>query len=120
VSDAPADHGSSRGEARAWFAQRASAAVLALCVVVHLATMIVVVRHGLSAEAILGRTRGSVSWAAFYCVFVLAVAVHAPLGLRTVAAEWLGWRGRGADAAWTVVAIALLVLGARAIAAVAL
>ncbi len=109
-----------RGEARAWVAQRASAAVLALCVVVHLATMIYVVRGGLTAEAILGRTRGSAGWAVFYGVFVVAVAVHAPLGLRTVAAEWLGWRGRSADALWTVVGIALLALGARAIAAVAL
>jgi fumarate reductase subunit C len=105
---------------RAWLVQRASAAVLALCVVVHLATMIYAVRRGLTAEAILGRTRGSAGWAVFYGVFVVAVAVHAPLGLRTVAAEWLGWRGRGADALWTVVGIALLALGARAIAAVAL
>ena len=36
-----------RFETRLWLAQRASAAVLALCVVVHLATMIVAVRGGL-------------------------------------------------------------------------
>ena len=114
------DHKRVRGEARAWVAQRASAAVLALCVVVHLATMIYAVRHGLTAEAMLGRTRGNAAWAAFYGVFVIALAVHAPLGLRTVAAEWLGWRGRGVDFAWIFVGIALLALGARAIAAVAL
>jgi fumarate reductase subunit C len=94
--------------------------VLALCVIVHLATMIYAVRQGLTGEAILGRTRGSAGWMAFYGVFVVAVAVHAPLGLRTVAAEWLGWRGRGADLAWTLIGVALLALGARAIAAVAL
>jgi len=111
---------SARAEARAWLAQRLSAAVLAFCVVVHLITMIVAVRHGLSAEAILGRTRGSLAWAAFYGVFVVAVAVHAPLGLRVVAAEWLGWRGTIANVAAVVVGIALLGLGARAVVAVAL
>ena len=70
-----------------WLAQRASAAVLALCVVVHLATMIVAVRGGLTAAEILGRTRGSVAWAAFYGVFVVGVAIHAPIGLRTIVAE---------------------------------
>ena len=80
-----------------WIAQRATAAVLALCVVVHLATMIAAVRGGLSATGHPGRTRGSVAWAGFYGAFVLAVAIHAPIGLRTVAGEWLQWRGRAAD-----------------------
>ena len=111
---------SARGETRLWLAQRASAAVLALCVAVHLATMIFAVRGGLSAADLLGRTRGSVGWAAFYSVFVIAVAIHAPIGLRTVAAEWLGWRGRVADGACALIGIALLGLGARAIAAVTL
>ena len=111
---------SARAETWAWLAQRASAALLALCVAVHLATLIVVVRGGLTAADILGRTRASMGWAAFYGVFVLAVAIHAPLGLRTIASEWLGWRGRAADAACTIVAVALLALGARAILAVTL
>ena len=109
---------SARLEVRLWLAQRASAAVLALCVAVHLATMIVAVRGGLSAADILGRTRGSIGWGAFYGLFVVAVSIHAPLGLRTVAAEWLGWRGRAADAACASFGVALLVLGALAIAGV--
>jgi succinate dehydrogenase subunit C len=109
---------SARTETRLWLAQRASAAVLALCVAVHLATMIGAVRGGLTAADILARTRGSIPWAAFYGLFVLAASVHAPLGLRTVAAEWLGWRGRAADAAWALFAMALLVLGGVAILAV--
>jgi fumarate reductase subunit C len=109
---------SARAETRLWLAQRASAAVLALCVAVHLVTMIAAVRGGLSAADILGRTRGSVGWAAFYGLFVLATAIHAPIGLRTIAAEWLAWRGRAADAACGVVGVALLVLGACAIVAV--
>ncbi|HTR57107.1 MAG TPA: succinate dehydrogenase, partial [Casimicrobiaceae bacterium] len=76
---------SARAETWAWLAQRASAALLAVCVAVHLATMIVAVRGGLSAADILGRTRGSAVWAAFYGLFVVAVAIHAPLGLRTIA-----------------------------------
>jgi len=111
---------SARTETLVWLAQRASAAVLALCVAVHLATIIVAVRGGLNAADILGRTRGSVAWAAFYGVFVLAVAIHAPIGLRTIAQEWLQWRGRAADATWAIVALALLALGARAIVAVTL
>jgi fumarate reductase subunit C len=111
---------SARDEARLWLAQRASAAVLGLCVAVHLVTMIAAVRGGLTAADMLERTRGSIAWAAFYGLFVVAVSIHAPIGLRTIASEWLGWRGRGADAACLIVALALLFLGARAIAAVTL
>jgi fumarate reductase subunit C len=109
-----------RGETRLWLAQRASAAVLALCVIVHLATMIVAVKGGLSAADILGRTRHNPAWAGFYGLFVAAVAVHAPIGLRTVGSEWLAWRGRGADVVWVAVGIVFLVLGIRAVAAVVL
>ena len=103
---------------RLWLAQRASAAVLAVCVAVHLATMITAVRGGLSATEILNRTRGSFAWAAFYGLFVVAASIHAPIGLRTVAAEWLGWRGTTADATCLAVGIVLLLLGAGAVAAV--
>ena len=89
--------------------QRASAAVLALCVVVHLATIIYAVRHGLTAEAIVARVHASVFWPAFYAVFVVAVAIHAPLGLRVVAWEWLQWRGRSLDG--VLFALALVLLG---------
>ena len=107
-----------RSETWAWLAQRATAAVLALCVAVHLATMIVAVRGGLTAADILSRTRASAGWAAFYGVFVLAVAIHAPLGVRTIAGEWLGWRGRAADVVFVLFGVALAVLGAVAILAV--
>jgi fumarate reductase subunit C len=111
---------SARLETRLWLAQRISAALLALCVAVHLATMILAVRGGLAAVDILGRTRGSVGWAAFYGAFVVAVAIHAPVGLRTVAGEWFGWRGHAADAACALFGVALLALGARAVSAVIL
>jgi len=109
---------SARGETRLWIAQRASAAVLALCVVVHLVVIIYAMRGGLSAAEILGRTRGNAGWAAFYIVFVLAAAVHAPIGLRTIAMEWGGSRGRSLAVVTALFAVALAVLGLRAVWAV--
>ena len=101
-----------------WAAQRASAAVLAVCVLVHLVTMIIAVRNGLTAAEILGRTGGSVTWALFYGVFVVAVAVHAPIGLRNVLAETTGWRGASLEWTMLALAIALALWGARAVYAV--
>ena len=109
---------SARREARLWLAQRLTAAILAVCVVVHLVTIIYAVRGGLSAADILGRTRGSVMWGSFYTVFVLAAAIHGAIGLRTVAAEWLGFRGGGAEWSMTVIALVLTVVGLRAVIAV--
>jgi fumarate reductase subunit C len=101
-----------------WGAQRASAAVLALCVLVHLATIIYAVRNGLTAAEILGRTSGSVAWTLFYTVFVVAVAVHAPIGLRNVLAETFRWRGRGLDLAMLILALTLALWGWRAVYAI--
>lgn len=101
-----------------WVAQRATAVVLALCVVVHLATIIYAVRGGLSAGEILSRTRGSLMWGAFYSVFVIAAAVHGAIGLRTIAAEWLGFRGEAAEVAVTVIGVALTIAGLRGVVAV--
>lgn len=101
-----------------WAAQRASAVVLAVCVLVHLVTVIYAVRNGLSAAEILGRTRGSTGWAAFYVVFVVAVAVHAPIGLRSVLSETFNWRGSGLEATVLAIGIALALLGLRAVYAV--
>lgn len=107
-----------RAQVLLWTAQRASAAVLALCVVVHLVTIIYAVRGGLSAAEILGRTQGSGAWAAFYGVFVLAVAIHAPIGLRNVFAETFGWRGRGLEVLVLAIGVALALCGWRAVYAV--
>ena len=104
-----------RRETLLWLAQRASAALLAVCVVVHLATLIYAIRGGLSAAAILGRTRGNLGWLAFYAVFVTAVAVHAPIGLRPVLGEWLRWRGVSRDIFLGALAVVLGVLGMRAV-----
>ena len=106
---------SARAQTLLWVAQRASAALLGVCVLVHLATMIYAVRGGLTAAEILGRTSGNVAWFAFYTVFVLAIAVHVPIGLRAVLAEWAGWRGRGRDPALICLAIFLVYGGMSAV-----
>ena len=106
---------SPRAETQLWVAQRASAAVLGLCVLVHLATIIYAVRGGLSGAEILARTRGNVTWFAFYSLFVLAVTIHVPIGLRAVLGEWLGWRGRACDFFLVLFAAILAWLGMRAV-----
>ena len=103
---------------RLYMAQRLSALVMAPLVLGHVAVMIYAVGGGLTVAEILGRTQGSAAWFGFYGLFVVAVSVHAAIGLRTVAGEWLGLRGRARDAAALLVGAGLLALGARAVWAV--
>ena len=105
---------------RLYLAQRLSAMVLAPLVLLHLGVMIYAVQGGLSAGEILGRTRGSLWWGGVYGLFVLAVSVHASIGLRTIAFEWLGLAGRRLDALMWLVMLGLLALGGRAVYAVVL
>ena len=49
---------------------------------------------------------------------MIAVAVHAPIGLRNVLHEWTAWRDRGLDLALAAFALTLLGLGLRAALAV--
>jgi fumarate reductase subunit C len=105
-------------QARRWYWQRISAMVLAVCVLVHLAVMIYAVRGGLSAAEILGRTRGSWGFGAFYCVFVLACAVHVPVGVTNIAQEWWGLNERSALWVARAFAVVLLLAGLRAVYAV--
>jgi fumarate reductase subunit C len=101
-----------------FLAQRASAAVLAFAVAIHLGTVLYAVRGGLTAAEILGRTQGSTAFLIFYGVFVIAVAVHAPIGLRNIMREWLRFRGLPADLAAALAGLLLLLLGLRAVWAV--
>ncbi len=106
---------SARTQTLLWIVQRSSAAVLALCVVVHLCTIIYAVRGGLTGAEILDRTRGNFAWLAFYTLFVLAVSVHAPIGLRAILSEWLAWRGPSRDWMLAAFAVVLAVMGMRAV-----
>ena len=114
VAPAAAPGTSARTEVWLWIAQRASAVLLAICVLVHLLTIIYAVRHGLSGAHILERTRGNAAGLVFYMVYVLAIAVHAPIGLRTLCQEWLDWRSASLNWVAAAVALALLVFGLRA------
>ena len=107
-----------RTQAILWLVQRATAALLAVFVVIHIATMIHAVRTGLDAASLLARVHASIAWPAFYGAFVIVAALHAAIGLRTVAAEWLSWRGTGADATIALVGLALAAAGLRAVVAV--
>ena len=80
--------------------------------------MIYAIRGGLSAGEILARTEGSVLWGALYMTFVIAAAVHAPIGLRTITREATGWRGRSLDLAAALFGLLLLGVGLRAVAGV--
>ena len=105
-------------QARRWYWQRISAMVLALCVLVHLVIMIYAVRGGLSAAEILGRTQGSWSFGVFYAVFVVACAVHVPVGLANIAREWWGVGAHVALLGARLFGLLLLVIGLRAVWAV--
>jgi succinate dehydrogenase subunit C len=94
--------------------QRVSAMVLAFAVSVHLLTILYAVRGGLTAGEILARTRENGWFLAFYMVFVVAVAIHAPIGLRNILREWTAWRGRSLDVVLAAFALLLLGLGLRA------
>ena len=101
-----------------FIAQRLSALVLGPLVVVHLALIIIAVRGGLTADEILARTQGNIAWVIFYTIFVIAVSIHAPIGVRNVLREWSTFSGRVIDATIIVFALLLLILGLRAVVAV--
>ena len=101
-----------------FLAQRATAFVLAFAVAAHLATILYAVRGGLTAAEILARTHGNLAFALFYGLFVVAIAIHAPIGLRNVIREWTAWRGHTLDLALGLFALLLLALGLRAVFAV--
>ena len=105
---------------RLYVLQRATAVVMAPLVLAHLVVIYYATSRGLSAAEILGRTRGSVVWGAFYALFVLAAATHGAIGVRTVAFEWAGLRGRSLEALMWGFGLILAALGLRAVAAVVL
>jgi fumarate reductase subunit C len=100
--------------------QRLTAALMLPMVLLHIAVIFYASRKGMTAADILARTRGSIVWASFYGVFVVAVAIHAAIGVRNVLAEWSPLADRGAGIFAIAFGIALLILGLRAVAAVTL
>ncbi len=105
---------------RLYILQRATAAIMVPLVLGHLAVIYYATSRGLSAAEILGRTRGSIGWGAYYALFVLAASVHGAIGVRVVASEWGGLRGRPLNILAWGFALLLAALGLRAVAAVVL
>jgi fumarate reductase subunit C len=105
---------------RLYVLQRATAAIMVPLVLAHIGVIYYATSRGLSAAEILGRTRGSVGWGAYYTLFVLAASVHGAIGVRTITAEWGGLRGRSLDVFAWAFALVLMALGLRAVAAVVL
>jgi fumarate reductase subunit C len=101
-----------------YIAQRGTAVILAFAVTVHLVTIIYAIRGGLTAGDILARTHGNRWFLGFYLVFVLAAAIHAPIGVRSILREWARWRGRSLDLTMLAFSALLFVLGVRAALAV--
>jgi fumarate reductase subunit C len=100
--------------------QRATAALMVPLVLLHVAVIFYASRQGMTAADILARTRGSVLWAALYGTFVVAAAIHAAIGVRTVLTEWSPLNDRSAGILAAIFGISLLVLGLRSVAAVVL
>ncbi|WP_300061444.1 succinate dehydrogenase [uncultured Roseobacter sp.] len=103
---------------RLYMLQRITALIMAPLTLGHIAVMIYAVQGGLSAEEILGRTRGSLFWFLFYGSFVVAVSLHASIGLRVILHETMGLAGRTLSAATLGVAAGLLFMGVQALIAV--
>ena len=103
---------------RIYLLQRLSAIIMAPLVLLHLGVMIVAIQGGLDSAEILSRTRGSLFWGGTYGLFVLAVSVHAAIGIRVVLFEWLSIKDLKLTlVSWLVFAL-LLMMGARAVYAV--
>lgn len=103
---------------RLYILQRATALVMAPLILGHLAVIFHATRQGLSAADILGRTHGSIGWGVYYTAFVLAASVHGAIGVRGIALEWGGLKGRSLDLLMWGFGLALAGLGLRAVYAV--
>lgn len=102
-------------ETKLWVWQRLSAAVLGVCVFVHLGMIIYAVQGGLSAAEIITRVSGNFLWFVFYAVFILAVAVHAPIGVRTILNEMTSLSPKATHLVMAVLCLVILVMGFRAV-----
>ena len=104
--------------ARLYMLQRITALLMAPLVLGHLVIMIVAIQGGLSTAEILNRTQGSVFWFLFYGTFVLAVSVHASIGLRVIVSEMFGVQSLFLNVFTWATGLTFLYMGARAVLAV--
>jgi fumarate reductase subunit C len=105
---------------RLYLWQRATAALMAPLVLIHIAVIFYATRQGMTAADILSRTHGSMVWASFYGIFAAAVSVHAAIGIRNILTEWSPLKDRSAGMLAIAFGLLLAVLGLRAVVAVVL
>ena len=103
---------------RLYMLQRISALVMVPLTLGHIAVMIYAVQGGLTTSEILSRTQGSVFWFVFYGLFVIAVSVHAAIGLRVIFYETTGVKGTALNLFMWGVFLLMMFLGWRAVIAV--
>ena len=84
----------------------------------HIGVMIYAAQGGLSAGEILLRTQGSLWWGFYYTLFVVAVSVHASIGVRTIVHEYLKLSGLALEAFTVALGAFLLAMGGRAVVSV--
>lgn len=105
---------------RLYMLQRITALIMAPLTLGHIAVMIYAAQGGLSAAEILGRTQGSSMWFLFYGTFVVAVSIHAAIGVRVIVSETFKVVGFGLDAFAWLICLSMLIMGGRAVLAVTL
>ena len=103
---------------RLYMLQRISALFMVPLTLGHIAVMIYAVQGGLTTAEILIRTQGSIFWFLFYGLFVIAVSVHAAIGLRVILHETTGLKGMALTLFMWSVFILLMAMGWRAVLAV--
>jgi len=102
-------------DVRLYLLQRVTAMIMAPLVLLHLGVMIVAIQGGLDSAEILSRTQGSLFWGGVYGLFVLAVSIHAAIGVRVVLFEWLKIRDMLLNSLSWLLFIILFLMGARAV-----
>lgn len=105
---------------RLYLLQRVTAALMVPLIIGHLMVIFYATSNELSAAEILGRTRGSIGWALYYCLFVILASVHGAIGVRGVLREWTRLAPGALDATMWAFGLLLAILGARAVVAVVL
>ena len=105
-------------EVRLYLLQRITAMIMAPLVLLHLGVMILAIQGGLDSAEILSRTQGSLFWGGVYGLFVLAVSIHAAIGVRVVLFEWLRIRDPRLNILSLLLFIVLFLMGVRAVYAV--
>jgi fumarate reductase subunit C len=105
-------------EIRIYIVQRVTALLMIPFILLHVAVIFHAISEKLTADQILARTGGSITWGLFYGAFVVLASVHGAIGIRTVIREWTPLDNAIADIFAIAMCMVLMILGMRAVAAV--